>query len=253
MSVFDAHFHIIDSRFPLVSNHGFLPDDFDVEQYLERVSLLNIKSGVVVSGSFQAFDQSYLLSALALLNSRSNNFVGVTQVPHDISDGELLKLDAAGVRGVRFNLFRGGSERVGYLCYFAQRVYDLCGWHIELYISSEGLYHLQDLIKNLPKVCIDHMGMEKSSFPVVDDLLRHGVYVKVCGFGRVDFDPIKRLQEMVLINPNALMFGTDLPSTRALRPFRNEDLSLIKGIFSSDSYQNITWHNGRRFYRLDTD
>ena len=33
--IFDAHCHIIDSRFPLVPNNGYLPEPFTVEDYLE--------------------------------------------------------------------------------------------------------------------------------------------------------------------------------------------------------------------------
>ncbi|MHA7292125.1 hypothetical protein ACX80V_21180 [Arthrobacter sp. MDT3-24] len=55
--IFDSHFHIIDSRFPLVRNNGYLPPEFTVSDYLRAVSDLGVTGGVVVSGSFQAFDQ----------------------------------------------------------------------------------------------------------------------------------------------------------------------------------------------------
>ena len=32
--LFDAHFHIIDPRFPLVPNRGYLPDRYTVSDYL---------------------------------------------------------------------------------------------------------------------------------------------------------------------------------------------------------------------------
>jgi len=37
-TVFDAHLHIIDPRFPLVANQGFLPDPFAVADYRGRLS-----------------------------------------------------------------------------------------------------------------------------------------------------------------------------------------------------------------------
>ncbi|WP_372512310.1 amidohydrolase family protein, partial [Mycolicibacterium gadium] len=73
MTVFDAHFHIIDPRFPLVPNNGYLPEAFTVADYRMRVDPLDITGGAVVSGSFQAFDQSYLKDALAQLGP---GFVG---------------------------------------------------------------------------------------------------------------------------------------------------------------------------------
>ena len=109
---FDCHFHIIDKNFPVVANQGFMPDAFTGEDYLERVKAVDLCGGAVVSGSFQAFDQSYLFHALKVLGP---NFVGVTQVPETVSDHELRELDGAGVRAVRFNVKRGGSEDIHHL------------------------------------------------------------------------------------------------------------------------------------------
>ena len=66
---FDAHLHIIDPRFPLIENQGFLPEPFDCEAYQKRVDQFDVKGGAVVSGSFQGFDQSYLVSALEQLGA----------------------------------------------------------------------------------------------------------------------------------------------------------------------------------------
>ena len=63
-------------------------------------------AGAVVSGSFQANDQTYLMDILPKLGA---GWVGVTQIPNDYPDPEIAKLDALGVRAVRFNLFRGRS------------------------------------------------------------------------------------------------------------------------------------------------
>ena len=56
--VFDAHLHIVDPRFPLVPNDGYLPPEFTVADYRRRVHDLGVCGGAVVSGSFQAFDQA---------------------------------------------------------------------------------------------------------------------------------------------------------------------------------------------------
>ena len=86
MRIFDAHFHVIDPRFPLVPNQGYLPEPFTVHDYRARV---HAHGGAVVSGSFQAYDQTYLLDALERLGP---DFVGVAQVPPDASDEEVLRL-----------------------------------------------------------------------------------------------------------------------------------------------------------------
>lgn len=40
--VFDTHFHIIDPRFPVMENQGFLPPVFTVDDYLSRTAGLGI-------------------------------------------------------------------------------------------------------------------------------------------------------------------------------------------------------------------
>src|SRR6266542_2187957 len=130
--LFDAHFHIIDRRFPLVANQGYMPDEFSCDQYLARTRSYDLAGGAIVSGSFQAFDQGYLRDALKRLGP---SFVGVTQVPATVSDQEILELNSAGVRALRFNvpprltLKRSGSEGVKHLDRLARRVHELAGWH----------------------------------------------------------------------------------------------------------------------------
>jgi len=48
--------------------------------------------------------------------------VGVTQLPATVGEEEILRLNAAGVRAVRFNLKRGGSEGVEHIESFAKKV-----------------------------------------------------------------------------------------------------------------------------------
>ncbi len=50
--IFDCHFHIIDGRFPLIENNGFLPDEYACADYLARMKDYPLAGGVVVSGSF---------------------------------------------------------------------------------------------------------------------------------------------------------------------------------------------------------
>ena len=90
----------------------------------------NLQGGAVVSGSFQGFDQTYLIDALSFLGA---SFVGVTQLPASVSDDALIDLDQRGVRTLRFNLQRGGSEGLDQLERFACRVHKCVGWHVELY------------------------------------------------------------------------------------------------------------------------
>ena len=181
--VFDAHLHIIDPAHPLVANNGYLPDPFTVTDYQNRTTGLNIQGGAVVSGSFQAFDQGYLIDALHALGP---TYVGVTQIPADTSDARILALHEAGVRAIRFNVVRGGSASPDDLDRLARRVHDLAGWHTELYVDARSLDGLEDRIAALPAASIDHLGMHEDGLPTLLRLVERGVKVKATGFGRIE-------------------------------------------------------------------
>lgn len=247
MKIFDAHLHIIDPQFPLYENNGFLPDAFTATDYIKRVSRLGINSGAIVSGSFQSFDQSYLIHAL---NALGEAFVGVTQLPISVTDNEILRLSALGVRAIRFNLRRGGSESIAELSYFAARVYELANWHVELYADHHALNVLQSDILALPAVSIDHLGLNRSGIPLLKEFVSKGVKVKATGFGRLDFDALTLVSGLYDINPDAVMFGTDLPSTRAPMPFEEQHLFDMMACFGEKAVEQICWSNARAFYGL---
>jgi predicted TIM-barrel fold metal-dependent hydrolase len=245
--LFDSHFHIIDHRFPLTPNNGYLPDDLTCSDYRAQVAQYDLRGGAIVSGSFQAFDQSYLLDALHTLGPL---FVGVTQLPASVTDREVLDLDGAGVRAVRFNLKRGGSEDVHHLDAMARRVHELAGWHVELYVDSRELDGLFETLVSLPSVSIDHLGLAKEGFETLLKLAERGVRVKATGFGRVDFAVPTALKELYAANSRALMFGTDLPSTRAPRPYADDDFLLVVETLGDEAARAVFYDNAAAFYRV---
>src|SRR5690242_17537585 len=132
--LFDAHLHIVDPRFPLIANQGYLPGPFPVAHYRDRTHHLGVNGGAVVSASFQGFDQTYLAAALKTLGP---SFAGVAQVPAEVSDEDVLALAKLGVRAFRVNLVRGGD--LDALDRLAPRVEELAGWHAELYVDAREL------------------------------------------------------------------------------------------------------------------
>jgi predicted TIM-barrel fold metal-dependent hydrolase len=245
--LFDAHFHIIDPRFPLVPNWGYLPDRYTINDYRERLEDYDLRGGAVVSGSFQVFDQDYLVDALSHLGP---GYVGVTQLPASVSDEEIFDLDSAGVRAVRFNLKRGGSESLKHLDSMARRVHEQVGWHVELYADAKDLQDLFPILVALPAVSIDHLGLSTAGLPTLLALAEQGVKVKASGFGRVDFDVRTALQNLYAANPDSLMFGTDLPSTRAARPYTDRDFPLLIDTLGEKAAAQVFYTNAINFYRI---
>lgn len=245
--IFDAHLHIIDHRYPVVRNNGYFPDAFTCTDYLDRMQAYCLAGGAVVSGSFQGYDQTYLVDALKRLGP---SFVGVTQVPATVTDDDIIELNRVGVRAVRFNLKRGGSENVKYLDALARRVHEIAGWHVELYIEASELRSLYHVLVALPAVSIDHLGLVKEGFGTLRKLVESGVRVKATGFGRVGFDVKNSIKTLFLANPDALMFGTDLPSTRAPKPYQDDDYNLISETLGASNADKVLYVNVMKFYRL---
>jgi predicted TIM-barrel fold metal-dependent hydrolase len=244
--VFDSHFHIIDMRFPVQENQGFFPPSFPAPDYQARAHGLGISGGCVVSGSFQGFDSGFMREALRVLGPA---YTGVIQIPADASDEEILRLDAIGVRGVRFNLARGGSADVADLENLAARVWALARWHIELYADARELTNMVDTLSALPAVSISHLGLSDEGLPTMVKLAEKGMMVKATGFGRMTLDPVKGIRAIVKANPDCLMFGTDLPSQRARRPFEPGDIDLLRDNIDASLVRKVFFDNAVKFYR----
>lgn len=242
--IFDAHFHVIDHRFPLEANAGFRPEPFPADAYRAAAGPLGVVGGAAVAGSFQAFDRGWLLDALATLGP---GFVGVAQVQASVTDEEIASLDAAGVRAVRFNLYRGGSAPDADLDRLARRVWDVAGWHVELYADAAGVD--VERLARLPKVVVDHLGLTAAGLKSLLRLVDAGASVKATGFGRVELDVAETLRAVAAVNPQALLFGTDLPSTRARRPFTPADVDLLVEALGEEHARLALHDNGVELYR----
>ena len=155
-----------------------------------------------------------------------------------------------GVCALRFNFKRGGSANIRHLESMARRVYEVVGWHVELYVDSRELDDLYQTLVSLPLVSIDHFGLSKEGFGAVIKLAENGIRVKAAGFGRVDLDVRKAIRDLYSANPKSLMFGTDLPSTRATRPYRDDDILLVVQTLGEEQAKRVFCENAIEFYKL---
>jgi len=58
------------------------------------------------------------------------------------------------------------------------------------------------------------------------------------------------LKELYAANPECLMFGTDLPSTRAPRPYCHEDFLLVIDALGEEAARAVFYDNAARYYRV---
>lgn len=249
-ALFDAHFHIIDPRFPCVPNAGYLPDPFTCDDYRKRMQGHRLAGGAVVAGSFQGTDQEWLIAALETLGP---GFAGVAQASEALAGPALARLDAAGVRALRFNLRRGGGADATWIETLARRCHERRGWHAEFYAAPGDLAALSPMLMRLPAVVIDHLGLaaDTAGLNTVLRLAEAGARIKASGFGRLGDEAAARaLRAIHAVNPRALMFGTDLPSTRAPRPYRDEDFQRVPEVLGEDAARAVFSENALECYRI---
>lgn len=221
----DTHAHVISpdvEAYPLVEDRSYTPAAATEAQYLDMLDTLGFSRGVLVQPSIYGTDNSYLLEVLARHPGRLR---GVTMVSPEISDGELQRMHALGVRGVRFNLlFRGGPD-LSQLERLDARIAPY-GWHLQFLIDVRDLTSLAERLARLCcPVVIDHMGhlpaatgLNDPGFRrLLDGLERLGWWVKLSGAYRLgtrypDFAEADALAcRLVDTRADRLLWGSDWP------------------------------------------
>ena len=155
----DAHCHVFGpaAQFPFAPERKYTPCDASRDQLFALRDFLGFARNVVVQATCHGKDNRALVDALVHSNGMAR---GVATVGEEITEPELAALDAAGVRGVRFNFLRRLADFTPHevLRRIADKVAPL-GWHIVVYFEAPDLAELQPLFSSLPtRVVVDHMG-----------------------------------------------------------------------------------------------
>jgi 2-pyrone-4,6-dicarboxylate lactonase len=174
----DAHCHVFGpgAVFPYAPERKYTPCDAPKEKLWELRNFLGFDHNVIVQATCHGADNSALVDALQDARGRAR---GVATVRKDVSDAELQALDAAGVRGVRFNFVKRLVDTTprDTLLSIAERIKPL-GWHIVIYFEAQELPELYDFFTSLPTtVVVDHMGRPDVSKPV--DGPEFGLFIKL--------------------------------------------------------------------------
>ena len=185
----DTHFYIFGppARYPLAKTRGYTPPPALVPQYCAMIDTLGIERMVIVHPSVYGTDNSCSLDAMAALGDRCRM---VAVVDAFVSDAQLKQMDAAGVRGVRFNLISLGGPSRNALEALARRIAPM-GWHVQVYVEGKQLAELAPILEKLPvPVVVDHMGsimtawgLNNPSLRALRKLIDSGRgWVKLCGY-----------------------------------------------------------------------
>ncbi len=185
----DCHFYIFGppARYPLAAIRGYTPPPALVPQYRAMIDTLGIERMVIVHPSVYGTDNSCSLDAMAALGERCRM---VAVIDSFVTDAQLKQMDAAGVRGARFNLISMGGPSRNALEAIARRVAPL-GWHLQVYVEGKQLAELAPILEKLPvPVVVDHMGQimtawgpNNPSLRALRKLIDSGRgWVKLCGY-----------------------------------------------------------------------
>ena len=155
----DAHCHVFGpgDRFPYAPERKYTPCDASKEQLFALRDHLGFDRNVIVQATCHGTDNRALVDALEASGGMAR---GVASVGPDVTDVELRRLHAAGVRGTRFNFVKRLVDFTPreVLMDIASRVAPL-GWHVVVYFEARDLPELWEFFTTLPTtVVVDHMG-----------------------------------------------------------------------------------------------
>ncbi|MFE7069675.1 amidohydrolase family protein [Streptomyces sp. NPDC057620] len=163
----DTHCHVFgpQAEFPFAPERKYTPCDGGKEDLFALRDHLGVTRNVIVQATCHGADNSAMVDAVRSAGGRAR---GIATVRPDIGESELLALDAAGVRGVRFNFVRRlvDTSPADDLLTIAKKVAPL-GWHVVLYFESADLPELEGFFASLPvPLVVDHMGRPDVTEPV---------------------------------------------------------------------------------------
>ena len=224
----DAHCHVFGppEKFPYAEGRPYTPEAPAPKERLAKLHAhLGLSRAVIVQATPHGTDNRAMLDAIA---SSSGAYRGVALLAKDITDAEIERLHAGGVRAARFNFVRhlGGAPEPAYFDRTVARVKAL-DWHVELHFDAQDLGAYGNMLRKLPvPFVIDHMGRIKSEGGLdqqpLKDLLElladERAHVKISGGERVasrgkrpfhDAVPIARA--IIEAAPDRVIWGTDWP------------------------------------------
>jgi 2-pyrone-4,6-dicarboxylate lactonase len=223
----DAHCHVFGPGdvFPFAPERKYTPCDAGKDALFALRDHLGFARNVIVQATCHGADNSALVDALKAADGRAR---GVATVRPDVTDAALVEMDAAGVRGVRFNFVRRlvDPKPDAYYHGIIDRIAPL-GWHVVVYFEAADLEERWNFFTSLPTtVVVDHMGRPDISKPVDGpefdrfvQLMEHtNVWSKVTCPERLSIsgppgydDVVPFARRLVEAFPDRVLWGTDWP------------------------------------------
>ena len=262
----DSHCHVFGpaARFPFAADRSYTPPDAPKEALAALHGKLGISRAVIVQASCHGTDNSAALDAIAWSGGR---WRGVAIVDDHVTDAELARLHAGGIRGVRFNFVEhlGGRPDMEVFNRVVSRLPGL-GWHLVLHLDARDIEELSPMCRALPvPFIIDHMGRVEARGGLAQPAFRAllglmelpNAWVKVCGSERVSSagapftDSAPFAEALIRAAPDRVLWGTDWPHPNVGKNMPNDgDLVDLVPLFAPDAAlrQKLLVDNPARLY-----
>lgn len=223
----DAHCHVFgpEDKFPYAPERKYTPCDAGKEQLFALRDHLGFSRNVIVQASCHGKNNDALVDAL---NSAGELARGVAFVGKEVTSEELQKMDAAGVRAVRFNFVKRLVDDTPWENFLAiyEKIKPL-GWHIVVYFEAPDLEGLKPLLAQFDTtIVVDHMGrpdvsegVDGAGFQSFIQLLEDNpnIWTKVSCPERLTIDGpeyddvVPFARTLVERFPDRVLWGTDWP------------------------------------------
>ncbi len=224
----DCHHHIYDSRFPPDASTSLRPGDALISDYRMLQKRIGTMRNVVVQPSTYGMDNRLLVESLETFGLKTTR--GIAVVNDRVTDEELKRLAAAGVRGIRFNLAQGGGTTWAMVTPMSKRFANM-GWHMQINAPADDVFANRALLSQVPcQLVFDHlarlpqpMGIQHPAFGLVCDLMhQQKAWVKLTGayilskVGPPSYaDSTLIAKAYVKQAPERLVWGSDWPHPTA--------------------------------------
>ena len=246
---------------PAVAGARYRPDyGASAADWMAQWPKAGITRGVLVQPSFFGIDNAEMLAAIAAAPAKLR---GVAVVNPTISADEIARLDAGGVRAIRWNL--KGVTDYGHYEVWASLLDRLArlGWHLEVYVDHGRLSDIAPAIAASDvDVVFDHFGNPgadersvESTFAAVERLARdRAVWCKLSAPYRIaGADPGAMAQRWIeAVGIERLVWGSDWPHTAYETSARYTALrAALAGWVGNEREAAVVWDNAARLYRFD--
>lgn len=219
----DSHLHIADPRF----RPNYYPQftGATLQDYQKLQQRIGVSRAVLVQTKIHGADHACLLDGLRQLGANGR---GIGVVTPDVEQAELVRLDAGGVRGLRFSVWNpeDAFTTMDMIEPLAARIADL-GWHVQVHAMGDQIVAAADMLGRLPcPIVFDHMGRlppaqgaDHSAFRVITRLMAQekawvkltGAYLNTAEGPPAYPDATLIAQAFVAEAPDRLVWGSDWP------------------------------------------